>query len=171
MRLLLDTHILLWALAEPKKIPKQTRAQIEAAGNAACRSRTISFCASSSTAAPWMARITGWPAGASCRPRTSRSSIFRSCAAGALRTTTRPAQSPSSSSTRPWRVSTGRMAIPSVSVDVTFDYPRNMLWLVPNERFGEERSRWAHQPSVMWSARQNSRAESGAEGHSRSSRF
>jgi PIN domain nuclease of toxin-antitoxin system len=25
MRLLLDTHILLWALAEPKKIPKQTR--------------------------------------------------------------------------------------------------------------------------------------------------
>jgi PIN domain nuclease of toxin-antitoxin system len=31
MRLLLDTHILLWALAEPKKIPKQTRAQIEAA--------------------------------------------------------------------------------------------------------------------------------------------
>jgi PIN domain nuclease of toxin-antitoxin system len=33
MRLLLDTHILLWALAEPKKIPKQTRAQIEAADN------------------------------------------------------------------------------------------------------------------------------------------
>jgi PIN domain nuclease of toxin-antitoxin system len=33
MRLLLDTHILLWALAEPRKIPKQTRAQIEAADN------------------------------------------------------------------------------------------------------------------------------------------
>jgi hypothetical protein len=31
MRLLLDTHGLLWALAAPKKIPKQTRGQIEAA--------------------------------------------------------------------------------------------------------------------------------------------
>lgn len=33
MRLLLDTHILLWALAEPRKIPKKTRAQLEAADN------------------------------------------------------------------------------------------------------------------------------------------
>ncbi len=33
MRLLLDTHILLWALAEPQKIPKKTRTQLEAAEN------------------------------------------------------------------------------------------------------------------------------------------
>jgi len=33
MRLLLDTHILLWALAEPKRIPKKTRAQLESAEN------------------------------------------------------------------------------------------------------------------------------------------
>jgi PIN domain nuclease of toxin-antitoxin system len=33
MRLLLDTHILLWALAEPRKIPKKTRTQLESADN------------------------------------------------------------------------------------------------------------------------------------------
>jgi PIN domain nuclease of toxin-antitoxin system len=33
MRLLLDTHILLWALAEPKRIPKKTRAQLESPEN------------------------------------------------------------------------------------------------------------------------------------------
>ncbi|SRR6266540_5387421 len=33
MRLLLDTHILLWALAEPKRIPKKTRTQLESAEN------------------------------------------------------------------------------------------------------------------------------------------
>lgn len=29
MRLLLDTHILLWALAEPKKLPRPVRARLE----------------------------------------------------------------------------------------------------------------------------------------------
>jgi len=29
MRILLDTHILLWALAEPKKLSKETRAHLE----------------------------------------------------------------------------------------------------------------------------------------------
>lgn len=29
MRILLDTHILLWALAEPKKLPKLARSQLE----------------------------------------------------------------------------------------------------------------------------------------------
>ncbi len=29
MRVLLDTHILLWALAEPRKLPKEARALIE----------------------------------------------------------------------------------------------------------------------------------------------
>ncbi|TPW20854.1 MAG: hypothetical protein FD126_1270 [Elusimicrobia bacterium] len=29
MRLLLDTHILLWALGEPKKLSRQTRARLE----------------------------------------------------------------------------------------------------------------------------------------------
>jgi len=29
MRILLDTHILLWALAEPKKLPKTARARLE----------------------------------------------------------------------------------------------------------------------------------------------
>jgi PIN domain nuclease of toxin-antitoxin system len=33
MRFLLDTHVLLWALAEPRKIPKKTRTQLEAADN------------------------------------------------------------------------------------------------------------------------------------------
>jgi PIN domain nuclease of toxin-antitoxin system len=33
MRLLLDTHILLWALAEPKRIPARARAQIESPEN------------------------------------------------------------------------------------------------------------------------------------------
>lgn len=33
MRLLLDTHVLLWAVAEPGKIPEQFRARIEAADN------------------------------------------------------------------------------------------------------------------------------------------
>ena len=33
MRLLLDTHILLWALAEPRRIPKKTRSQIESPEN------------------------------------------------------------------------------------------------------------------------------------------
>lgn len=33
MRLLLDTHILLWALAEPERIPKKTRALLESSEN------------------------------------------------------------------------------------------------------------------------------------------
>lgn len=33
MRLLLDTHILLWTLAEPRRIPKKTRTQLESADN------------------------------------------------------------------------------------------------------------------------------------------
>jgi PIN domain nuclease of toxin-antitoxin system len=33
MRLLLDTHILLWAIAEPARLPKRTRVQLESAEN------------------------------------------------------------------------------------------------------------------------------------------
>jgi PIN domain nuclease of toxin-antitoxin system len=33
MRLLVDTHILLWAIAEPARIPKSTRAQLESPAN------------------------------------------------------------------------------------------------------------------------------------------
>ena len=33
MRLLLDTHILLWTLAEPRRIPRKTRLQLESSEN------------------------------------------------------------------------------------------------------------------------------------------
>jgi len=33
VRLLVDTHILLWVLAEPGKIPRSFRSQLESAGN------------------------------------------------------------------------------------------------------------------------------------------
>ncbi len=33
MRLLVDTHVLLWAVAEPQKLPKASRAKLEAAEN------------------------------------------------------------------------------------------------------------------------------------------
>ena len=33
MRLLVDTHILLWALAEPQKLPRASQAKLEAAEN------------------------------------------------------------------------------------------------------------------------------------------
>lgn len=33
MRLLLDTHILLWALGEPGRLPKRTRTQLESPEN------------------------------------------------------------------------------------------------------------------------------------------
>ena len=33
MRLLLDTHVLLWALAEPDRLPQPTRAMLEAPEN------------------------------------------------------------------------------------------------------------------------------------------
>jgi PIN domain nuclease of toxin-antitoxin system len=33
MRVLLDTRILLWAIAEPRRIPKQTRTQLESSTN------------------------------------------------------------------------------------------------------------------------------------------
>ena len=33
MRLLLDTHILIWALGEPKRLPKEVRAALESPAN------------------------------------------------------------------------------------------------------------------------------------------
>lgn len=33
MRLLLDTHILIWALGEPKRLPKEVRAALESPSN------------------------------------------------------------------------------------------------------------------------------------------
>jgi PIN domain nuclease of toxin-antitoxin system len=33
MRLLVDTHVLLWAVAEPRKLPKASRAKLEAGEN------------------------------------------------------------------------------------------------------------------------------------------
>jgi PIN domain nuclease of toxin-antitoxin system len=33
MRLLVDTHVFLWAVAEPQKLPKASRAKLEAGGN------------------------------------------------------------------------------------------------------------------------------------------
>lgn len=33
MRLLVDTHVLLWAVAEPQKLPKASRTKLEAAEN------------------------------------------------------------------------------------------------------------------------------------------
>ena len=33
MRLLVDTHVLLWAIAEPRKLPKASRAKLEAGEN------------------------------------------------------------------------------------------------------------------------------------------